>query len=103
MSDSEILLKAAINRLTARITKKIIYYAQEFSEIAEEIPQRLQDEWSSFKEEVIEESERLAKKTKSTKGKDSNEDPKTKDLTQTQIDNLRSKVIEINKIFEERN
>ena len=61
MSDSKILLKAAINRITARITEKLINSAQEFSEIAEEIPQKLQDEWSNFKDEIIEESNRLKK------------------------------------------
>ena len=103
MSDSEILLKAALNRIKARITKKIINSAQEFSEIAEEIPQKLKDEWSSFKEEVIEESERLEKKENSEKGKNSNQQSTKEDLMQSQIDNLRSKVIEINKSIEERN
>ena len=103
MSDSEILLKAAINRITARIQEKLIKSAQEFSEIAEEIPQKIQDEWSSFKEEVIEESERLEKKKTSSKEKSSNKPSTKEDLTQTQINKLRSKVIEINKSIEERN
>ena len=103
MNDSEILLKAAINRITARITEKFINSAQEFSEIADEIPQRLQDEWSSFKKEVIEESERLGKKTNSSKERNSNQKSTKKDLTQAQIDNLRCKVIEINKSIEEKN
>ena len=103
MSDSDILLKAAINRITTRITKKLINSAQEISEIAEELPQKLQDEWSTFKEEVIEESERLEKKTNSSKEKNSNQQSKKEDLTQAQIDNLRLKVIEINKRIEERN
>ena len=103
MSDSEILLKAAINRISARITEKLINSAQEFSEIAEELPQRLQDEWSSFKEEVIEESQRLEKNTTSSKEKNSNQQSTKEDLTQAQINKLRSKVIEINKSIEERN
>ena len=103
MSDSEILLKAALNRITARIQEKLIKSAQEFSEIAEEIPQKLQDEWSSFKEEVIEESERLEKKKTSSKEKNSNQPSTKEDLTQAQINKLRSKVIEINKSIEERN
>ena len=103
MSDSEILLKAAIKRITARIQEKLIKSAQEFSEIAEEIPQKLQDEWSSFKKEVIEESERLEKETTSSKEKSSNQTSNKEDLTQGQIDKLRSKVIEINKSIEERN
>ena len=103
MSDSEILLKAAINRITARIQEKLIKSAEEFSEIAEEIPQKLQDEWSSFKEEVIKESERLEKKTNLSKEKNSNQQSTKEDLTKAQIDKLRSKVIEINKSFEEKN
>ena len=103
MSDSEILLKAAINRIAARITEKLINSAQEFTEIAEELPQKLQNEWYSFKEEVIEESERLEKKTNEAKEKSSEEQLSKKDLIQIQIDNLRSKVIDFNKEIEEKN
>tara|TARA_B100000945_G_scaffold40559_1_gene27247 strand:+ start:319 stop:630 length:312 start_codon:yes stop_codon:yes gene_type:complete len=103
LSDSKILLKAAINRITARITEKLINSAQEFSEIAEEIPQKLQDEWSNFKDEVIEETNRLEKEKNLSKKQNSNQQPTKEDLTQAQIDNLRSKVIEINKSIEEKN
>ena len=103
MSDSEILLKAAINRIAARITEKVINSAQEFTEIAEELPQKLQNEWSNFKEEVIEESERLGKKTNESKEKNSGERLNKEDSIQIQIDNLRSKVININKDIEGEN
>ncbi len=103
MSDSEILLKAAINRIAARITEKVINSAQEFTEIADELPQKLQNEWSSFKEEVIEESERLEKDTNASKEKSSKEQLSKEDLIQIQIDNLRSKVIDINKDIEGKN
>ena len=103
MSDSEILLKAALNRIAARITEKVINSAQEFTEIAEELPQKLQNEWYSFKEEVIEESERLGKKTNASKEKSSEERLSKEDLIQIQIDNLRSKVLDINKDFEGKN
>ena len=103
MSDPEILLKAAINRITARITEKLINSAQDFSEIAEEIPKKVKEEWSNFKEEVIEETERLEKETNSSKEQNSNQPSTKKDLTQAQIDKLRSKVIEINKSIEEKN
>ena len=103
MSDSEILLKAAINRIAARITEKLINSAQEFTEIAEELPQKLQNEWSNFKEEVIQESERLQKKTNESKERNSKEPFSKEDLIQIQIDNLRSKVIEINKNIEGKN
>ena len=103
MSDPEILLKAAINRITARITEKLINSAQDFSEIAEEIPKKVKEEWSNFKEEIIEETKRLEKETNSSKEQSSNQPSTKKDLTQAQIDKLRSKVIEINKSIEEKN
>ena len=92
-----------MNRIYARITKKMINSAQDFSNIAEEIPQRIQEEWSSFKEEVIEESERLSNQNKSSEGKYSKQQLSREDLIQAQIDKLRSKVIETNKSIEERN
>ena len=103
MSDSELLLKAAINRISARITEKLINSAKEFSLVAEDIPQKLQDEWSRFKDEVIEESERLEKITNASKEKNPREQLSKKNLVQIQINNLRSKVIEINKDIEVRN
>ena len=81
----------------------MINSVQEFTEIAEELPQRLQDEWSSFKEEVIEESERLEKKTNESKEKASEEQLSKEDSIQIRIDNLRSKVIDINKDIEGKN
>ena len=103
MIDPEILLKAAINRISARITEKLINSAQEFTEIAEELHQKLRNEWDSFKKEVIEESERLEKMTDASKEKTSNEKLSKEDLIQIQIDNLRSKVIDINKDIEGKN
>ena len=103
MSDSEILLKAAINRIAARITEKVINSAQELTGIAEELPQKLQNEWSSFKEEVIEESERLEKKTSTSVEKSSQKQSSNENSIQIQIDNLRSKVININKDIEGKN
>ena len=92
-----------MNRIAARITEKVINSAQEFSEIAEKLPQKLQNEWSSFKEEVIEESERLEKKSNASKEKNPKEQLSKEDLIQIKIDNLRSKVIDINKDIEGEN
>ena len=92
-----------MNRIAARITEKVVNSAQELTEIAEELPQKLQDEWSSFKQEVIEESERLEQKSNVSNGKSSKEQLSKEDLIQIQIDNLRSKVIDINKEIEGKN
>ena len=103
LSESEILLKAAINRIAARISEKLIHSAQELSEIAEELPQKLQNEWSIFRDEVIEESERISKKTRSPKDPPQKKGVNKENIIQIQIANLRSKVIEINKEIEGRN
>ena len=92
-----------MNRIAARITDKVINSAQEFTEIAEELPQKIQTEWSRFKKEVIEESERLEKKANASQEKSSKTQLGKEDLIQVQIDNLRTKVIEINKDIEGRN
>ena len=85
------------------MTEKLINSAQEFTETAEELPQKLQNEWYNFKEEVIEESDRLANKTNESKEKSSEEQLSKEDSIQIQIDNLRSKVIDINKDIEGKN
>ena len=92
-----------MNRIAARITEKVINSAQEITDIAEDLPQKLQNEWSDFKKEVIDESERLMKKTNSSKEKSSKEQLSKEDLIQKQIDDLRSKVIDINKCIEDKN
>ena len=103
MSDSDILLKAAINRISARLTEKLINSAQALTVIAEEMPEKLQNEWSSFKEEVIEEYERIEKKESSATAENSQEESTSKGQIQIQINNLRSKVININKVIEGKN
>ena len=92
-----------MNRIAARVTEKVINTAQEFTEIAEEFPQKLQNELSSFKKEVIEEYERIEKQNSSSKENDSKKKSSKEDLIQIKIDNLRSKVIETNKDLEGKN
>ena len=92
-----------MNRIAARVTEKVINTAQEFTEIAEEFPQKLQNELSSFKKEVLEEYERIEKQNSSSKEKSSKKESSKEDLIQIKIDNLRSKVIDINKDIEGKN
>ena len=89
-----------MNRIAARITEKVINSAQEFNEITEELPKKIQNEWSRFKKEVIAESERLEKQTNASKEKNSKQPLSKEDLIQIKIDSLRSKVIDINQNIE---
>ncbi len=106
MSDSETLLKATLNRVAARIGKTIIHSAEELADIAEDAPRRIKEEWSQFKDEVIEESIRIEKASKTTRPKDeekTKKNPSHEDLIQRKIDNLRSKVMNFNRNIEEKN
>ena len=92
-----------MNRIAARVTEKVINTAQEFTDIAEDFPQRLQNELSTFKKEVIEEYERIEKQNSSSKKTNSKKKSSKEDLIQIQIDKLRSKVIDTNKDLEGKN
>ena len=52
MSSPENLLKATMNRLTARIGRKLVDTAADIAAIAKDAPERLQKEWENFQEEV---------------------------------------------------
>ena len=84
----------------------MINSAEELADIAQDAPKRLKDEWSQFKDEIIEESIRIEKASKKTSSKDIKETKQNKsheDLIQSKIDNLRSKVMNINRNIEEKN
>ena len=106
MSDSETLLKATLNRVAARLGKKIINSAEELADIAQDAPQRIQEEWSQLKDEIIEESIRIETESKRPTTKEVGnfkQNPSHENLIQTKIDSLRSKVININRNIEEKN
>ena len=92
-----------MNRIAARVTEKVINTVQEFTDIAEDFPQKVQNELSNFKKEVIEEYERIEKQNSASKEKNSKKKSSKEDLIQNKIDTLRSKVIETNKDLEGKN
>ena len=84
----------------------MIHSAEELADIAQDAPRRIQEEWNQFKDEVIEESIRIEKDSKTRSSKDvekNKQNPSHEDLIQSKIDNLRSKVININCNIEEKN
>ena len=104
MSNSEILLKAALNRLAARLEKKIINSAADFSQSVEEAPTRIKQEWETFKAEVLNESEKIKQEEISfNSDKSTKKSSNSKTYIEKQIDQLRSKIIELNEKVEEKN
>lgn len=61
MSTPQSLLQATLNRLTARLGSQLVDRAAELAVFAQDAPQRLQQEWTLFWEEVELEARRLEK------------------------------------------
>ena len=107
MSPPETLLKATLNRLKARIGKKLLDSATEVLELAREAPEKFQSEWELFQEEVIEEANRLEKEEKEkaeevhTHAEDS-EKTKTKKM-QDKVNQIRTKVANLSSNIEAKN
>ena len=97
MTNTDTLLKAAINRLTARFGEKIIDTAAEVASLAKEAPDKLQKEWETLKEEIYEEAERL-KKELDLKEKDQSNTKQSSVLESPieRIDEIRARVSELN-------
>ena len=64
LDHTEALIKAVLNRLTIRLGQKIASSAEEIANIAENVPTHFRKEWDEFKEEVIEEYEKVQAKDK---------------------------------------
>ena len=104
MSSVESLLKATMNRLLIRLEEKARDAASKLSEIVEEAPEKLREEFDTFQEEVLVEAERLETESQ----QDQSSDPQARkkshnNSTQQTIDRLRGKVSIISKKVEVRN
>ena len=104
MSSPDTLLKAALNRVAARIAQKVVDSAAELAVIAQDAPERLSQEWSLFQEEVFAEADRLEKE--STEGKSykaSTSQSSGIEEPQDKIDQMRAQVAELSRKLEANN
>ena len=101
MSNSETLLKAALNRLGARLNKEIINSTENLAAKAQKAPDQIKEEWNIFKKEVLKEYKRISKKEKNVDPSNFKEEESYSNKSiQNTIDQLRSKVLELNKKVE---
>ena len=103
MSSTETLIKAAINRLSARFGQKIVDVVTDLSEKAKDTPEKVKSEWETLKDEIYEEANRLERDMEGNIGEQEQKEQK-KDLSNPQeyIDNLRLEISKLNKKIEER-
>ena len=99
MSTPETLVQAALNRLAARLGSSAMDAAAQFSVMAQDAPQKLQQELELFWQEVQQEAERIeqpqATSTESTEAAPEN--------LQDQLDGLRAQVANFSRRLEEPN
>ena len=100
MTTSDTLLKAAINRLTVRLGKKLIDTATEISILAKEAPDKLKKEWDLLQDEILEEAERLNNESKEQKPDSDFTKSDDSQIPIEKIDQLRAKVATLNKKLE---
>ena len=101
MSSSDYLLKATMNRLRVRISKKIIDSAAKLALISQEAPEKIRKEWELFQEEVNEEADRLDDENLHNKQENSSE--KDTKGSEAKIDRIRSKISRLNNSIENVN
>ncbi|MEL0265509.1 MAG: hypothetical protein VW938_09955 [Synechococcus sp.] len=97
MSTPETLVQAALNRLAARLGSSAMDAAAQFSVMAQDAPQKLQQELELFWQEVQQEAERIehpqATSTEPTEAAPEN--------LQDQLDGLRAQVANFSRRLEE--
>jgi hypothetical protein len=102
MGSSEALIRATVNRISARLGHGFADAAAELAVLAQDAPQRLRQEWDLFQDEVLAEAERIERGDQSvvsTDGEPSAEQPET---PQAVIDRLRATVADLSQAVEAR-
>ena len=105
MASPDVLLKATVSRLAARLGHGLAEAAAEMAVLAQDAPERLKREWDLFQEEVQAEAERLerdggeeqeASPSPSSTAVDApSQSSGAVETPQQQIDRLRAKVADL--------
>ncbi|MFM7169318.1 MAG: hypothetical protein ACKOYH_00475 [Cyanobium sp.] len=98
MSTPQSLLQAMINRLSARLGSQLADRVAELAVFAQDAPQRLQQEFSLFWEEVEQEARRL---DHGESNPDAHGGPAASNDPQEQIDALRAQVATLTRKLEQ--
>ena len=101
MGSSEALIRATVNRISARLGHGVADAAAELAVLAQDAPQRLRQEWDLFQDEVRAEAERIERGDQATVNTDgASSEPS--DNPQAVIDRLRATVADLSQAIEAR-
>ena len=102
MTPPDALIRAAMNRLIARVGEGVADAAAGVAVAVQDAPDRIRQEWDLFQEEVKAEAERLQQTTASGSTSAQASDPESAEPLQQHIDRLRAQVAELSMRLEER-
>ena len=102
MTPPDALLKAAMNRLIARVGEGVADAAAGVAVAVQDAPERIRQEWDLFQEEVKAEAERLQKESQPRTAPESDRSGTEHEPLQQRIDRLRAQVAELSTRLEEQ-
>ena len=102
MTPPDALLRAAMNRLLARVGEGMADAAAGVAVAVQDAPQRLRQEWDLFQEEVMAEAERLKQEDQPSAASETDSPGLEHEPLQQHIDRLRAQVAELSTRLEER-
>ena len=102
MGSSEALIRATVNRISARLGHGFADAAAELAVLAQDAPQRRRQEWDLFQDEVRAEAERIEQGDQSTVSTDGSSSAEPLETPQAVIDRLRATVAELSQAIEAR-
>ena len=102
MGSSEALIRATVNRISARLGHGFADAAAELAVLAQDAPQRLRQEWDLFQDEVRAEAERIERGDQGPVNADRDSPAERPDSPQEVIDRLRATVADLSQAIEAR-
>jgi len=102
MGSSEALIRATVNRISARLGHGFADAAAELAVLAQDAPHRLRQEWDLFQDEVRAEADRIERGDQATESTDGTSSAEPLEKSQTVIDRLRATVADLSQAIEAR-
>ena len=102
MGSSEALIRAMVNRISARLGHGFADAAAELAVLAQDAPQRMRQEWDLFQDEVHAEAERIERGDQVTVSMDGTSSADSLENPQAVIDRLRATVADLSQAIEAR-
>ena len=102
MTPPDALLRAAMNRLIARVGEGVADAAAGVAVAVQDAPERIRQEWDLFQEEVKAEAERLQHEEQASSASAAERSGTEHESLQQRIDRLRAQVADLSTRLEER-